>query len=67
MNSALLFLTLDAAAVALALLVPISAVALRVSRGERWEVPLTWSPELEGILPAPGQAGELAPQLQAAD
>lgn len=67
MHNALLFLTLDAAAVALALLVPLTAVAVRVSRGEKWEVPLTWSPELEGILSAPGQREALALQPQAAD
>ncbi len=37
-------------------LVPVTlagAVLLRRVRGDRWEVPLEWSPELEGILSRP--------------
>ena len=68
MDNALLALTLDAGAVALTIMVPLVALAVRASRGERWEVPLTWSPELEGILPSPdGQGHQPTPYRQAAD
>ena len=63
MHILLLALLVNAGLVALTLSVLFAAVVVRTLKGERWEVPLRWSPELEGILPALSERPEavLAP------